>query len=336
MSSKLSIGFLGSPDFTADILSFIISNRLAEVKVVWSGLDKKRGRGQKLQKTKIHKVSDAHKISIYQVEDLGDCIEEQVEIVKKLKLDLLFVVAYGYLLPELFFQSPTYGSVNLHFSLLPRYRGASPMQTCILKGDDISGVTLQKIAKKLDSGDILLRESFDIFHLDIREIFAKSLLASQKLLFAFFKNHLHYFTNSQPQNPNDVTYSRKIKKKDGLVIGTDTAIVVKRKFLAYQFWPKTFFYLNNIQYTLESLSLLSECKQNLIDRYRDHYQKMPFAKGYLYRFDNYLLLTLSDASEDAILIAKIQKQGKKAISVKDFLNGIRWQFPLAIDSNSVL
>ena len=332
-TEKLKIGFLGSPDFAADILSFIVAKELAIVKAVWTNPEKKTGRGQKIQKTKVQLVAEQNNIKVQQVKTFAATLSEQIKLIHHLNIDLLFVIAYGQILPETFFKAPRYGSINLHFSLLPLYRGASPLQQSILNGDSQSGVTLQQIATRVDQGDILLQKTFGIENCNSQEVFAKSIEATKTALLQFFANQQNYFEQkiSQldilAQKKITASYCQKINKEDGKITKEDTTIIVKRKFLAYYLWPKVFFYFEQNKYILEEIELISTSVQTLQEKYRlGNWQA-----GFLYPFENKLLLVLADCNRDAILIEKIKKSGKKTISAKDFLNGCRWQFPVEID-----
>ena len=330
---KLNIGFLGSPDISASILDFIIKEDLVCVKTVWTNIEKKVGRGQKIKKTEVQLTAEKYNLRIEKIKTFKDTVEEQIAVIRELKIDLLFVVAYGHILPEAFFNAPRYGSINLHFSLLPLYRGASPVQSCILNGDKESGVTIQRVANQVDHGDILLRETFDINNCNALEVFEKSITASKKTLPSFFKNYEQYFDKKISQQEIiekeniKISYCQKIKKEDANIHPEETALDIKRKFLAYFIWPKIFFYVQQIKYQIEGLGLLSEASNEL----QETYFKEKREASFLYLIDRQLVLALSDCRDDAIVINKIKKSGKGTMLTKDFLNGCRWEFPIQIN-----
>lgn len=326
-NNLLKIGFLCSADFGLGLLKFIREKSLAEVCCVWSNPDKKKGRSQKFQPNEIVNYSRSEDIPCYQPKNFKQEKIKQIENVKKHHLDLLFVVAYGHILPSDFFLATKHGSVNVHFSLLPKYRGASPIQSSILAGDKSTGITIQKIIQKLDAGNIVLQEKFSIENQNAVEVFQKSLAVAKTVTQKFFGNPISLLENSTVQTESKATFCYKIQKKDGFISAKDNVEAVRNKFLAYYLWPKVFFKIEEVSYQIEEIDLnfnQDELKKIL----PENLQSQSLLLGHLYFIQKKIILILDDG---AIHIIKIKKSGKKAMTGLDFVNGCKFDFPIKID-----
>jgi methionyl-tRNA formyltransferase len=154
--------------------------------------------------------------------------------------ELFIVVAYGKIIPERILQFPKFGSINIHYSLLPKYRGASPVETAVLNGDKETGVTIQKMVFKLDAGDILAQENTEINPDETAPELRKRLIKlGGEMLVKFLQNPNF---EGQKQNDPEATHSGKIKKDDGLIDLNDDSVKNYNKYRAYYSWPRTFFF----------------------------------------------------------------------------------------------
>ena len=157
--------------------------------------------------------------------------------------DFFLVVAYGKIIPEDILNMPKLGSINVHYSLLPKYRGASPVESAILNGDTKTGVTIQKMEYKMDSGPIIATEETEIAPdekaPDLRQRLTE---IGGKLLLKTLPEFINGKTLEIKQDENEATFCRKIKKEDGLIDLNDEAIKNYNKFRAYAHWPRTFFF----------------------------------------------------------------------------------------------
>lgn len=157
--------------------------------------------------------------------------------------DLFLVVAYGKIIPEEILNIPKLGSINIHYSLLPKYRGASPVESAILNGDTETGITIQKMEYKMDTGPIIAQEKVEIQSdekaYDLRQRLIK---IGGELLVKTLPNFIDGKTKLITQNENEATYCKKIKKEDGLIDLSDDPIKNYNKFRAYATWPRTFFF----------------------------------------------------------------------------------------------
>jgi methionyl-tRNA formyltransferase len=160
--------------------------------------------------------------------------------------DINIVVAYGKIIPENILNMPKYGSINIHYSLLPKYRGASPVESAILNGDRETGVTIQKMAYKMDSGPILAQEKVMIDNTEkAPELRARLIQIGAELLIKILPDIASGKIKQIPQNEKEATFCKKIKKEDGLIDLNDDAVKNYNKFRAYALWPRTFFFQNN-------------------------------------------------------------------------------------------
>ena len=159
----MRIIFMGSPDFAVPSLKYLIDSK-HEVIGVFTQTDKVRGRGNKFLPTPVKKVAVENNIKVYQPKSLksGDDATTAFEVLKELNPDLMVVVAYGKILPKNILEVAKYGCINIHASLLPRYRGAAPIQRCILDGETKTGVTSMQMAEGLDTGDMLVKAETEI------------------------------------------------------------------------------------------------------------------------------------------------------------------------------
>jgi len=157
--------------------------------------------------------------------------------------DLLIVVAYGRIMPEELLNLPKFGSLNIHYSLLPKYRGASPVESAILAGDEETGITIQKMEFKMDSGPIVAQEKVKISPDEKAGELRKRLIKiGGELLVKTLPDFIDNKITPTPQNETEATYCKKIKKEAGLIDFNDNGIINYNKFRAYATWPRTFFF----------------------------------------------------------------------------------------------
>ena len=156
----MKIIFMGTPDFALTILQKLYDEKY-EIAAVVTQTDKPKGRGHKIQFSPVKNFALEHNLPLLQPKTLKD--ENLVAQLKSFGADLFIVAAYGKIIPENILQLPKYFSINVHASLLPKYRGAAPIQHAIANGETVSGVTIMKMDKGMDTGDIILQKKCDIF-----------------------------------------------------------------------------------------------------------------------------------------------------------------------------
>ena len=240
-SMTLKIIFCGTPEFAAPSLEALLNSR-HQVIAVYTQPDRPAGRGQLLTASPVKKLALNHHLPVYQPESLRDLPEQQK--LRDLQADLMVVVAYGSLLPKAVLEIPRYGAVNVHPSLLPRWRGSTPIQSAILAGDEITGVSIIQLTPRMDAGPILLQTPYPLsgqetsgqLHDILAAQGAQALLNSLELLAA---NALRAI----PQNEQLATYTRKISKNDAQIDWRLPASELARAVRAYHPWPVAFTHL---------------------------------------------------------------------------------------------
>ncbi len=306
-----SIVFLATPDFTGDILNHIIKNQLANVKALWTKPAKPQGRGKIIKPSRLIQIAEDNNIICHQPDKIAHT--DNLNLLRKLDVDLAFVVAYGQILKSGFFTLPKWGTYNLHFSLLPKYRGASPIQTAISSGEERTGITLQEINEKMDEGDVVLQHSLDIKGLKAGEVFVKCSEVALELITKFFQDVPFYQKRKKPQNNSLATYCFKLEKESGWIRATDSLHIINQKLLAFDPWPGV--YVNSGEDRFQILALGEK-------------RPTALAPGFLSKEGTKLWLTLIDGQVE---ITQIKRKGKKALFGLDFLNGCKLNFPIKID-----
>lgn len=221
---KLSIVYFGSPDFSAEFLKKLIDNQLVDVKLIVTQKDKPVGRKQLLTPTPVKEVAKKYKINFLEIDNL-----KTQNSLKISQIDIALVYAYSLIIPKELLNLPKYGFWCIHPSLLPKYRGSSPIATALINGDKKTGVTIIKMDEKIDHGPIIAQESLTIEKTDKRPDLEKKLT---DLAFEIFKKIIIQLTedlkNKKPVNPlNTLTlkpqqhrlssYTKKLSKQDGFI-----------------------------------------------------------------------------------------------------------------------
>ena len=258
---KLNFIFWGTPDVASLTLDILKENGYMPSLVITSP-DAKQGRKMILTPPSVKIWAIENNISYIQPEKLYEkeicnvlgtlsqtdearrAIFQQKNMRgEKNIIDFFLVVAYGKIIPEEILNIPKLGSINVHYSLLPKYRGASPVESAILNGDTETGVTIQKMVYKMDAGDILAQEKTNIGPDETAPELRKRLIKiGGELLIKILPELMEEKTKAIPQDEDKVIFSKKIKKEDGLVdLAVQSPSDLYNKFRAYTHWPRTFF-----------------------------------------------------------------------------------------------
>lgn len=235
MAEKLRIVFAGTPDFSVPVLQALIDAGY-EIAAVYTQPDRPAGRGREPRPSPVKQLALQHGLDVYQPESLKSEAEQQQ--LKALKPELMVVVAYGLLLPEAVLSIPRLGCINVHASLLPRWRGAAPIQRAILAGDTQTGITIMQMDKGLDTGDMLARavcaiedsDTGSSLHDRLMQLGADTLLGC---LPALQKGGLV----AEPQDNSEATYADKLSKQEAEIDWTLDAVQLERCVRAYNAWP---------------------------------------------------------------------------------------------------
>lgn len=234
----MKILFMGTPDIAAISMKKLISDGFDVVGVVTQP-DKPRGRKQILTPPETKTAAIEANIPVFQPEKLKN--GELLPILEELSPDLIAVVAYGKMLPDYILDFPKYGCVNMHASLLPRYRGASPIQQAVINGDKITGVTTMKMDSGMDTGDILLSKTIEVgLHETSGELFERIALLGGEVLSETVKN-IDSIT-PLPQDEEKATYAPVLKKEMAEIDWTKSAYAVMKHIFGMNPWPCAYTY----------------------------------------------------------------------------------------------
>ena len=228
--------FIGVPEFGAIVLEKLIKSGHKPFLVI-TAPDKPVGRKQTLTPPPVKVLAENYHISVVQPEKIGNCKSE----IKNLKPDLIIVAAYGQLILKEILDIPTYGCLNVHPSLLPKYRGASPIQSAILNGDEKTGVTIMRLSEKLDSGPILANNEWQITNrITYKELHDKLAELGAELLIKTIQKLLAGKINPQPQDDSKTTYTKILTKEDGKIDWQKSAVEIERQIRALNPEPDSY------------------------------------------------------------------------------------------------
>ncbi len=231
----LKIIFAGTPEFAAVALRALLDSR-HQVIAVYSQPDRPAGRGRKLTPSPVKQLALEHSLPVYQPLSLKD--EAAQQELAALAADVMVVAAYGLLLPKAVLDSPAHGCLNIHASLLPRWRGAAPIQRAILAGDDITGITIMQMDEGLDTGDMLYKLSTPIHQDDTAASLHDRLasLGGEALLYTL--DHLQAGTlTRETQDANKANYAHKLDKAEAGLDWSRSAVELSRQVRAFNPWP---------------------------------------------------------------------------------------------------
>jgi methionyl-tRNA formyltransferase len=238
MKKSPHIVFMGSPDFAA-----IALKRLAQdfnVVGVVTQPDRRGGRGKKLLSPPVKILADELEIPTIQPRRIRD--DDAMDALRRFAPDLIVVAAYGQILRPELLELPCYGCINIHGSLLPRWRGAAPIQASILAGDAETGITIMLMDKGIDTGDMLLKRAIPIADDDTAgTLFDKLAPLGADLLVETLPKYLSGEIKPQPQPEEGSTYAKMLKKEDGRLDFSQSAEELERRIRAFSPWPGTFF-----------------------------------------------------------------------------------------------
>jgi methionyl-tRNA formyltransferase len=252
-----SVIFMGTPDFSVPALEALIHDPLYNVVCVYTQPPRPAGRGHRVIPSPIHQCADRHSIEVRHPLTLKTA--EEQEKFRALNADIAIVAAYGLILPRPILESPTHGCLNIHASLLPRWRGAAPIQRAIEAGDKETGITLMQMDIGLDTGDMITKASCTV----TKDTTAKTLhdqLSSlgATLLLKTLPDYLDGKIPATPQPEEGVTYAHKITKEEALLDWPQPASVLERKIRALTPFPGTWFLHKDQRIKIHSATVLAE------------------------------------------------------------------------------
>jgi methionyl-tRNA formyltransferase len=298
----MRIVFMGTPEAAVPSLRRLLTDG-HEVVAVWTQPDKPAGRGDKMHSPSIKEFARKHGLPIEQPPKIR--IEQAKDLFASYNADVAVVVAYGRILPPEFLRAPRRGCINLHFSLLPLYRGAAPANWAIVNGEVKTGVTTMFIEEELDSGPILLQRETMIGEAETAPELMQRLSGVGADLLGETLAQLDALT-PRPQHDQDATFAPLLRKQDGLIDWASNAATIERCVRGFQPWPSA--------YTRHKAHRLIIWKASAEASSLDAREgEVIFAHG-----DD---LVVKCGTETALRLTEVQPEAKRRMSVRDFLNG---------------
>ena len=298
----LRIIFAGTPDFAAKHLASLIESQ-HDVIAIYTKEDTPSGRGKKLQASAVKTLALEHELPIVQPASLKT--DEALQTLNEFDADLMVVVAYGLILPQAILDTPKLGCINVHGSLLPKWRGAAPIQRAIWAGDAQSGVTIMQMDKGLDTGAMLFKASLDIaddetsatLYDRLAELGPVALVEAIDLL---SENNLP----SEVQDEALATYAHKLSKEEAKIDWNDTAAHIERCIRAFNPWPVSYFQLNDMNVKVWQATATQ--------------QSVSETPGTVISADKKGIVIAT--TDGTITLLNLQFPGKKAMGINDILN----------------
>jgi len=289
--TELKIIFMGTPEFGAIILEGLIKNNYKPALVI-TAPDKPVGRKQILTPPLVKIIAQKYKIPVEQPKKV---LNYKLQATR-MKPDLIIIAAYGEIIPKEILEIPKHGCLNVHPSLLPKYRGPSPIQAVILNGDKETGTTIILIDEKMDHGPIIANRQLPISDPKITtDELSKELAAlSIDLLVEIIPKWINGEIKARPQDKSKATYTKIIKKEDGKINWKKSAIEIERQIRAFYPWPGTFTFWKGKRIKILKAEASKTAPENNL---------------------------AIKCGKDYLIIKKLQPEGKKPIEINDFLRG---------------
>lgn len=303
---KLNIIFAGTPDFAATHLQALLNSE-HNVIAVYTQPDKPAGRGKKLQASPVKQLAEANHIPVYQPKSLRK--EEAQAELQVLNADVMVVVAYGLILPEAVLKAPKYGCLNVHGSLLPRWRGAAPIQRSIWAGDTETGVTIMQMDIGLDTGDMLHKVTTPILATETSaSLYAKLAELAPPALLEVLNGLTSGQFKPEKQQDEQANYAEKLTKEEAKLDWNMTACQLERNIRAFNPAPMAYLTL-----------MVNEVEERIKVYQAEVLPHQEKTVGTVLAVDKN---GIQIATQQGVLnITQLQPAGKKPMSVQDFLNG---------------
>ncbi len=304
--NDICIGFYGTPEFSLNFLKDLFLNNI-KVSYIVTQPPKNSGRGKKIRLSPVHEWGAKKKIKIYTPSNTEE--KNFVNNIMKEKVDINIVVAYGNLLTKKIIDLPNYMSLNVHASLLPRWRGAAPIQRSILSNDKETGVCVMRVDEKLDSGPIINSEKFEIREYDNYDtIYNRTIEVGKSLLKKAILKIINNEINYKFQDESLVTYAKKISKSESEIFWNKSAHEINLKIRAFSKSPGAWTILKNSNTRIKILRA-QIIKEEQIE------------KNSSYNIGDITERFEVKCSKDFLKVEVLQKEGRNPISAKEFLNG---------------
>ena len=295
--NNYKILFMGTSSFAVPILNELVNLNQNIIKVFTSP-SKKANRGMKNTESPVSCAAKALNLELEYPKNLKD--ELIINSLKAMNLDLIIVIAYGFIIPKEILNIPKYGCYNLHASILPRWRGAAPIQRSIIEGDQVSGVSFIKIDEGLDTGDIVLSDKIEILKNDTQESLSTNLAELGVKNLSKFLDLFNHKIDFDKQNNDFTCYANKILKSETRINWSETAELIDRKIRAFNPKPGAWFVMNGKRIKIFEAEI-SDGKGNPGEILNDEFE-IACGKG-------------------SLKLKILQKEGKNKSAIKSFLLG---------------
>ncbi|MFZ0959566.1 MAG: methionyl-tRNA formyltransferase [Terriglobia bacterium] len=303
----MNLLFCGTPDFAVPTLEGLIAEKFA-IDLVVTNLDEPRGRGYEVKAPPVKQVALRSGLEVYQPAKLKE--PATVEFLSRYRPDAIVVVAYGHILPQWMIDLPRLGCINLHASLLPKYRGAAPIQWSLIRGESVTGVTTMRIDAGLDTGDVLLKREVEIQDSDTAETLGERLSkVGAELMIDTLRRLEQGDLEAQPQDHAQATLAPILKKEDGRIDWNLPALEIWNRIRGLRPWPGAFTRFRN-----KNLHIWAASRP-------EAGETMPFDPGTLLADRGRLSVTCGQGT--LLELSVIQLEGRKRLPPRDFLNGIK-------------
>ena len=299
----MHIVFMGTPESAVPSLQRLLEDG-HEVVSVWTQPDKPAGRHEKMHSSPVKDFAILHGLKVEQPQKIKT--DQAKDLFASYNAEIAVVVAYGRLLPPAFLRAPRRGCINVHFSLLPNYRGAAPANWAIVNGEKKTGVTTMFIEEQLDSGPILLQRETFIGETETTPVLMQRLASIGAELLSETLAQVDVIT-PRPQHDRDATFAPLLKKTDGAVNWSNPAATIERCVRGFQPWPNAYTHLSSHRLIIWRAAVVEAaqsdaCEGEVIAAHGDE-------------------LVVKCGEETALRIIEVQPEARRRMSVRDFLNG---------------
>ncbi len=305
--SSLRIIFAGTPDFAAHHLQYLLNAHRHEVIAIYTQPDRPAGRGKHLTSSPVKKLAQAHQIPVYQPSTLKDVKVQQALV--SLQADLMVVVAYGLILPQAVLNIPRLGCINVHGSLLPKWRGAAPIQRAVCAGDTQTGITIMQMDAGLDTGPMLRKQVCTIqAHETSASLYEKLAKIGPPTLSAVIDDLADGKVEPVAQDDSQASYADKLTKAEAALDWSQSAIVLERQIRGLNPWPGAYCQLDDQQIKIWQASVCA--------------QQTDALAGEIGEIVEINQQGISVATGCGVLrLECLQMPGKKTMAATDLLNG---------------
>ncbi|MBB1299493.1 methionyl-tRNA formyltransferase [Pseudoalteromonas sp. SR41-7] len=301
MTQPLRIIFAGTPDFAARHLKALIQSE-HQIVGVYSQPDRPAGRGKKLKASEVKELALEHNLPVFQPQSLKN--DEALAELTSLNADIMIVVAYGLILPKAILEAPRLGCLNVHGSILPRWRGAAPIQRAIWAGDEQTGVTIMQMDEGLDTGDMLHISRCPISTTETSaSLYTKLAELGPDALIETINKLANGEITPEPQNDELANYAKKLSKEEANIDWSMSALQIERNIRSFNPWPMCFTQMGGQTVKIHQAQVMLQSGD----------------PGQILSSDKNGVVVA--CGEHALCITQLQPQGKKPMAINDFLNG---------------